>query len=221
MTTPCHSHVTWIITSLPRLIHVLASTHTLADLSTSLLSLHDTEITVNVGASAANKYFTPTAADYNPVTGDMTVTVGQHGLGVGRSVVLADESFTFTCAQDGDQSTHQYPRAGVDPYAGQSIAITAVGTTSHTPTDAPYDAATGIVEFTIAGHGFTQGDYIKIADDSLDYTCVLDGNTVTKSYPRAGYDYPSGRWLEISNVTGDMFEVNIGPSSYTGAHTCV
>ena len=181
----------------------------------------DTEITVNVGASAANKYFTPTAADYNPVTGDMTVTVGQHGLGVGRSVVLEDESFTFTCAQDGDQSTHQYPRPGVDPYAGQSIPITSVGTTSHTPTDAPYDAATGIVEFTIAGHGFTQGDYIKIADDSLTYTCDLDGNTVTKSYPRAGYDYPSGRWLEISNVTGDTFEVNIGPSSYTGAHTFV
>ena len=181
----------------------------------------DTEITVNVGASAANKYFTPSAADYNPVTGDMTVTVGQHGLGVGRSVVLADESFTFTCDQDNNQTQHQYPRPGVDPYAGQSIAITAVGTTSHTPTDAPYDAATGIVEFTIAGHGFTQGDYIKIADDSLDYTCVLDGNTVTKSYPRAGYDYPSGRWLEISNVTGDTFEVNIGPSSYTGAHTFV
>ena len=181
----------------------------------------DTEITVNVGASAPNKYFTPTAADYNPVTGDMTVTVGQHGLGVGRSVVLEDESFTFTCAQDGDQSTHQYPRPGVDPYAGQSIAITAVGTTSHTPTDAPYDAATGIVEFTIAGHGFTQGDYIKIADDSLTYTCDLDGNTVQKTYPRAGYDYPSGRWLEISNVTGDTFEVNIGPSSYTGAHTFV
>ena len=49
----------------------------------------------------------------------------------------------------------------------------------------------------------------------------MDGNTVQKSYPRAGYDYPSGRWLEISNVTTDTFDINIGASSYKSAHTFV
>ena len=181
-----------------------------------------TSITVDAGKSGPNKYFTPTNATYNPSTGDMVLTVGQHGLGVGRNVTLANNSFTFTCAADGNQTPHTYPRSGQDPFAdNKSIAITAVGTTSHTPTNAAYDASTGIVTFTLANHGFSNGDYIKVDDGSLTYTCALDGNTVQKSYPRAGYDYPSGRWLQISGVTTNQFKINVGPSSYTGTHLFV
>ena len=118
-------------------------------------------------------------------------------MGVGRSVVLENESFAFTCDQDGNVTTHSYPRSGSDPYAEKSIIITSVGTTSHTVTDAPYDSVTGDVTITIANHGFSNGDYIKLSDNSLTYNCVLDDNVVSKSYPRAGYDYPSGRWLSI------------------------
>ena len=84
----------------------------------------------------------------------MTVTVGQHGLGVGRSVVLEDNSFTFECDLDNRQSQHTYPRPGTDPYAGASIPITAVGSTQHSPTDADYDPSTGEIIFTLANHGF-------------------------------------------------------------------
>jgi len=189
--------------------------------SIPITSVTDTTMTFNVGASGPNKYFTPTSASYNALTGDMIVTVGQHGLGVGRSVVLKDESFAFTCDQDSDATTHSYPRPGSDPYAGKSIEIKSVGNTQHTPTDAPYNASTGIVTLTIAGHGFSNGDYVKVDNGALIYTCVLDGNTVQKSYPRAGYDYPSGRWLEISNVTTNTFDINIGASSYKSAHTFV
>ena len=101
------------------------------------------------------------------------MNVGQHGLGVGRSVVLADNSFTFTCDQDGNVEQKTYPRPGQDPYAGQSIPITNVSTSSHTPTDAPYDAATGVVTFQINSHGFSNGDYIKIDDDSLITLVIL------------------------------------------------
>ena len=38
-------------------------------------------ITFNSGISGPNKYFQPSAINYNPTTGDMVVTVGQHGLG--------------------------------------------------------------------------------------------------------------------------------------------
>ena len=189
--------------------------------SIPITSVTDTTLTFNVGASSPNKYFTPSSASYNALTGDMIVTVGQHGLGVGRSVVLEDESFAFTCDQDSDATTHSYPRPGSDPYAGKSIEIKSVGNTQHTPTNAPYDASTGIVTLTIAGHGFSNGDYVKVDDGALTYTCILDGNTVEKSYPRAGYDYPSGRWLEISNVTTDTFDINIGASSYKSTHTFV
>ena len=190
--------------------------------SMPITAISTNTITVNAGISGPNKNFTPTNATYDPATGDMVLTVGQHGLGVARNVVLLDESLTFTCTKDGNASQHSYPRPGVDPYNGQqSIAITAVGSTQHTATDAPYDAETGVVTLTVANHGFSNGDYVKIADGSLTYTCDLDGNVAQKTYPRAGYDYPSGRWLEISGVTTNTFDINVGPSSYTGTHTFV
>ena len=182
-------------------------------------------ITVNAGVSKQNQYFTPTTGTtYDSSTGDLTVNVGQHGLGVGRSVVLEDNSFTFVCDYNGDnyQTPKTYPRPGQDTnVSGKSLEITSVGFTSHTVETATYAAGSGDMTITITGHGFADGDYIKISDGSLDFTCELDGNTVTKSYPRAGYDYPSGRWLQISNVTADTFDINIGPSSYTGVHTFV
>ena len=150
----------------------------------------------------------------------MVLNIGQHGLGVGRGVLIADGSLAFTCDQDSNGSTHTYPRAS-DPASGQSLAITAVGSTQHTVTNAVYTASNGRLVLTSAGHGFANGDYIKVADGSLTFTCDLDGNTAQKAYPRANYDYPSGRWLQISNVTTDTFEINVGNSSYTGDHTFV
>jgi len=174
--------------------------------SLKITSATQDTITVNVGASAPNKYFTPTAVTYDPVSGDMVVTVGQHGLGVGRSVVLEDNSFSFTCALNNDQTQHTYPRPGTDPYAGKSIAITAVGNTTHTPTDAVYDVEDGEITFTLSNHGFANGDYIKIDDDAITYTCTLDSNASQHTYPRS-HDYGSGRWFAISDVQQNTFKI--------------
>jgi hypothetical protein len=184
-------------------------------------SVTDTTITLNVGVSGPNVQFTAlSGTTYDATTGDLVLNIGQHGLGVGRGIVIATDSLSFTCDQDSNGSIHTYPRAS-DPAAGQSLAITAVGSTQHTVTNAVYTASNGRLVLTSAGHGFANGDYIKIADGSLTFTCDLDGNTAQKAYPRANFDYPSGRWLQISNVTTDTFEVSVGNSSYTGAHTFV
>jgi len=188
--------------------------------SIPITAVTETTLTVNVGASGPNKYFTPSDAVYDAATGDLTVTVGQHGLGVGRNIIIEDESMVFTCDQDGNSTEHAYPRS-TDPISGIATAITSVGLSTHTVTNAEYNAETGEVVLTVPTHGFVDGDYIKLDDSSLTFTCVLDGNTVSKAYPRAGYDYPSGRWLEISNVTTNTFKINIGASSYTGTHTFV
>ena len=65
------------------------------------------------------------------------------------------------------------------------------------------------------------GDYIQVADGSLTFTCSLDGNTAQKTYPRAGFDYPSGRWLQIRSKTTNTFTVNVGKSSDSSTHTFV
>ena len=176
-------------------------------------------VTLDAAASGPNKYFTPTAAVYDAASGIMEVTVGQHGLRVGNGVVLENNSFTFTCDQDSNATQHTYPRVG-DPLTGKSLTITAVGETQHTPTNAVHSPSSGDTTITLAGHGFSNGDYVMIADYGLVYTCVLDGYTVEKGYPRAT-DFASNRWLEISDVTTDTFKLNVGPSPYNGAHTFV
>ncbi len=165
-----------------------------------------TSITVNVGASAANQNFQPSNATYDPATGDMVVTVGQHGLGVGRNVVLGDNSFTFTCDMDGNATEKSYPRPGVDPFAGKSIAITNVGLTTHSPSTADYSPTAGTIVFTQNNHGFSTGDYIKIDDNAITFTCDLDSNATNHTYPRS-YDYGSGRWFDITVIDVNQYRI--------------
>jgi uncharacterized protein YjbI with pentapeptide repeats len=119
-----------------------------------ILAKTTTTITVNVGS--ANGYtgahtfvsattnairdagiydgkFTPSDATYNPISGDMTITIGQHNLPVGKWVSFADESITFSCANTVANTTVEisHPRAG-DPAFRQPVRIT--GVTSNTIT---------------------------------------------------------------------------------------
>ena len=106
--------------------------------------------------------------------------------------------------------------ATYDPATGDMV-ITSAGhglnaeVTSASPTGATYDATTGVMQLTIANHGFANGDRIRLVDDSLTFTCTSDGNTANKTYPRAN-DPASQGWLEVSNVSTNTFEVNVGPS---------
>ena len=88
------------------------------------------------------------------------------------------------------------------------IGTTVSSTLSNTITDATYNAANGLLQITIAGHGFSNGDSIQIPDNTLTFSCNY-GNGGTQTYPR-GKDPASGRWLVISNKTDDTFEVNVG-----------
>ena len=174
-------------------------------------------ITVNVNPAGTNKTFTPTGGTYDPATGVLTLDIGQHGIGVGRSIKLADNSLTFSCTY-GSGGNGTYPRPGTDPFAGKSILITGVGSTQHTVTNAGYTAGTGVLSLTIPTHGFSNGDYIKIADNSLTFTCDKDNNSSTHTYPRTS-DAASGRWYAITNATANSFDVNVGQAGTFGDFT--
>ena len=90
--------------------------------------------------------------------------------------------------------------------------------TKHTITGATYDAATGILTATIVGHGFANGDFVKIADGGITFTCDMDSNNSTHPYPRSS-DPSSGKFLEVSNVATDTFDINVGVAGATGQHT--
>ena len=186
--------------------------------SIPITAIGSTTVTVNVGNAGDNKTFTPTAATYDAATGVFTATIGQHGLAVGSDITLKDNSLAFTCDRDGNTAVTKYPRPGTDPFAGKSISVTAVGSTTKTATGASYNPSTGALLISVAGHGYQNGDYIKIADNSLTFKCELDGKVQAKTYPRTGYDSASGRWLKISNVVTNAFEVNVGISQDTSVH---
>ena len=86
--------------------------------------------TVNVGASPLVNHQVSDAT-YNPNTGLLVLTIGSHSLTVGTAVRLADNGFTFTCAQDSHGSNHTYPRSG-DPAYQTAVNITAVSATTIT-----------------------------------------------------------------------------------------
>ena len=100
-------------------------------------------------------------------------------------------------------------------------------------TNAAYAPTTGVLELTIGAHAFVIGQHIKLAANSLQFTCTLDGNTVTKSYPRASgenanagvADYAYNKSLEITAVTATTITINVNsggnPISDTSAHTYV
>ena len=91
-------------------------------------------------------------------------------------------------------------------------------TTLNAPTAATYAPSTGVLRLTINSHGCSVGDYIKIADGSVTFTCARDNHTTTHSYPRST-DPVSGVWLPIHQVSANRIWVNIGQSPDISAHT--
>ena len=181
---------------------------------------------VNVGATPTVNY-TPSGATYNPVNGDLTLTIGSHDLKSGTNLMINQNSLKFTCQMDGNNSIKTYPRA-TDPISHEPTAITSVGTSNHTVTIAQYDPVTGVLELTTTGTYFQNSDRVMIADESLAFTCDRDNNQSNHSYPRST-DPISNQWLVITNVqnntiggiTYQTFEVNVGTSSDISQHTFV
>ena len=54
------------------------------------------------------------------------------------------------------------------------------------------------------------GEGVVIEDNSLAFTCTMDGNATAKPYPRANKDNASSRSLSIVSKTTDTITVNVG-----------
>jgi len=168
-----------------------------------------TDFSLNVGISTLVT-FTPTAAIYSASTGIATFTIGNHDLPVGTSVKLATESIKFTCDQDGHASVKSYPRPTID---------------SHTATNADYTPSSGIMTVTTSSaHGMRVGDWVKLDDNSLTFTCAQDGNATNHTYPRSS-DPISGKYIQVAAVKStDTFDIQVLdsiPSTNTTNHQFV
>ena len=157
--------------------------------------------TIDVGKSPIVNY-QPTGATYDPSTGVAVLTLPDNNLGIGTYVKVTANSLTFARGTGGN---------GTLPATDKYVNITQNGVTS-TATGATYSTSDGVLVITQNAHGFVVGDKIRIADNSLSFTCTKDGNHETKTYPRSTDPF-SGRWLRITAKTDNTFTVNVGPSS--------
>ena len=175
-------------------------------------------------------------ASYSPGTGTLTLTSGVlingHGFQNGDWIKIKDHSLTFTCEMDGNTSQKTYPRPS-DPISGKWVEINNVtqftfdincGSSpgvSFTPSDANYDPVTGLMELTIGSHTLVPGTSVKLATESIKFTCDVDNNQTEKSYPRATDPY-NDTAIKIESVTDTTITVKVlstVPSTNTTRHT--
>lgn len=192
--------------------------HTFVSAYTNGVIRQDGVIITNIGKSSNDSTHqfvqqvgkTPTNAVYTPNDGKMVLTIADHGYSDGDWVKLDIGAVTFRCDENGQADDHAYPRAISDMFTADT------GTT--------YDPSTGVLSVrTTVAHNLSNGDWIKFDDGALTFTCLEDTNSSQHPYPRYT-DYPSNRWLEISNATGNAFDVtvlDILPSTNVTDHTFV
>jgi hypothetical protein len=164
-------------------------------------------------------------ADYNPETGIlfMVLPIG-HELNQGDYITFKDNSLNFSCNSDNNTRVKSYPRPNLDTNSwnrpvrlegvtDQSVrAFVGFSTFAYFDvTDATYTPNTGNLELTIGSHNFVAGRGISLVTDSLSFKCAMDGNTATKTYPRAT-DPAANTTLDITGVGATTINVNVGAS---------
>jgi len=161
-----------------------------------------------------NTFIAPAnGTSYNPVNGRLTVFKTSHNLATNDTILLTNNSLSFSCAQDSHQTVHTYPRGGLE-HKFVSATSTAVNG-SLQPINAIYNGDTGYMTLTFtSAHGISNGATITIADNSLTLTCAKDGHATEHTYPRST-DPISGIGTVVSNATansGKDLTVNVGRS---------
>ena len=116
------------------------------------------------------------------------------------------ESVNFIVSEDASQFTMVAPSAA-----------------SYTPTAASYTPSTGVMVLTIGTHTLQAGNKIKIAPNSLTFTCNMDGHATEKTYPRAtgsaapgGVDYFYDKEITLTGRTETTITMNVGDTSISG-----
>ena len=129
-----------------------------------------------------------------PVYLSSEVNIGKSGkpTAVSLPLVVYTGTHTFVSATAG----------GITKTVGGGTLTATTGTT--------YTGSTGILSIVTTGnHGLTNGDTVTIANNSLTFTCSLDNNATTHSYPRST-DPISGQPLTVTRVNDTTFTVNVG-----------
>ncbi len=163
------------------------------------------------GEGATGSALGVTAFEYGSMAPDnigvARVTVdADHGLEEGDSVKLDNltlsGSVTYPQSNRPDifQVRRKLGNRTFEVFVGKP-AVSELSDTVQGITNATYNTTTGDMVLTIGtGHSLTTSDYIKIKPESIAFTCTLDGDTVTKYYPRATGANTTGKYHPDTKV---------------------
>ena len=156
---------------------------------------------VSADNNAINKVsggqFTPTAADYDPVSGIMTVTSVGHGLETTNQINFDNLSLKFKCSKDGYQTIHEYPRPS-DPSYGLNLEVTKVNDDIFTVNVGSSVGSGAIITATPIGSNTHQ--FVSATTDSIEI--VTGSGSGSNLRPQTGTSYkPETGKLEITTNT--------------------
>ena len=81
------------------------------------------------GIAKQGTMFNVSAADYNPSTGEIVLTIGPNSLANNDTIQIYHDSLVFTCTMDNHATEHSYPR-NTDPASGAALQMAVAGTNS-------------------------------------------------------------------------------------------
>ena len=179
----------------------------------------DVDTTSAPGVSTS---LTPTSASYNPSTGILGLTFDSTHLTDsefknGDMITIADNSLSFRCDM-GSNEIKTYPRPGLDPACRQDLKVTNLSSTgfdvqigrspivTYDVSNATYNGSNGKLVLTIgANHGLKKGSTLKLADESIAFTCTA---------PTGTHTYTGGTVTNAITITAGNVQKDVTDASY-------
>ena len=176
----------------------------------------------NHGLITSDSHTATTGTVYDPNVGIMTVKLNSSpspALANGQLVRFDNNSLTFTCAKDNHASNHTYPRE-TDPVGGKWLPISNVTGGNQfdiNVLETVPSSNTGIHTFVEASPNGVKrsANKIRIATNSLVYTCDKDAHGTDHTYPRST-DPAYNTDLNILEATDNYFMVGVGTGGGAG-----
>jgi hypothetical protein len=125
---------------------------------------------------------TPTNALYTASNGTLVLTIPGHELSSSDKLAIADNSLTFTCAQDNNQTQHTYPRS-TDPISGIVVPIVSISgdnvtiNVSASPSGQQYDHTfVSSLANSVGKYNDVYNKTNAVADEFIDSANLLSAN---------------------------------------------
>ena len=173
----------------------------------------DLNLTLGSGHGlSAASSHTISTATYAPATGVLTLTISSHGFNNGDRVKISTNSLTFTCDKDGNATQHTYPRVS-DSINNKWVTIANKTTnTFEVNVGKSPDLSTHAL-VSASTNGLKKAvGMIGLGTESLTFTCDKDGNATNHSYPRSK-DPAYGAVLGVESADSTTVTVNVGVST--------